>query len=270
MSVCVAPAPVPSSSWAPHPRPSRALRRTSATWNSKFPAGLDLDLSLPAAAIVPTPLFFVAPGPPPKPRLRLPSLPPTTTPTPICRFDPFADDDEPPRPARLIPQENLPPSTPSRGRTLTPLTISSPLPSSSPAPSPSPTGRRRSPSFSAGSPSLSAFGARVPLPLSALSSLSTLLTLPSPAPSLSRAAPTMAAATVPGAPSPFLARHYPTPDARERLLARTLLHRIHAVGRPRSLYSCSSSSRLKNGYENECGAREYIPSRLSECVVAVC
>ncbi|KAJ7675143.1 hypothetical protein B0H17DRAFT_1081556, partial [Mycena rosella] len=98
-----------------------------------------------------------------------------------------------------------------------------------------------------------------------------------------RHAPRAAAPAPPvaGAPTSFHARHYPTPDARARLLARTLLNRIHAVGRPRSPYASLSSpyarsaspyvgggGRLCNGYESESGARGYVPSRLSECVAA--
>ncbi|KAJ7061546.1 hypothetical protein C8F01DRAFT_1137727 [Mycena amicta] len=220
MAACLASSPV----WTP-------LRPSSATWNTK-------DLSLSS---------YVS-----KPKLRLPTMgTTTTTPTPVCRFDPFADDDEPPRMrTHSTPRENIAPTPPalSRGRTPTPLSIS--------VPSSSIIGRRRGTSFSAGS------GVR----LSSLTSLS-LCSLPSPAPSVSRAraAPAPVGHLVPGAPSPFLARHYPTPDARCRLLARTLLHRIHAVGRPRSVYSSSSCS---NGYESESGAKPYIPSRLSECVVA--
>ncbi|CAK5279009.1 unnamed protein product [Mycena citricolor] len=73
-----------------------------------------------------------------------------------------------------------------------------------------------------------------------------------PAPSPSR----------PAAPSPYLARTYPTSEDRVRLLARTLLTRINAVGRPRSVYAALSA-----GSEGECG-KAYTPSRLSECVIA--
>ncbi|KAJ7675148.1 hypothetical protein B0H17DRAFT_1207884 [Mycena rosella] len=197
-----------------------------------------------------------APGPAPKqqrPALRLPAL---ASDLPARRFDPFADE--------LVPStsQNTPPP---RGRPLTPLVVASPAPTPSPAaPAPAPAikGRRRAPSFSAGCPR-------------SASTSTILLSTPIPP---SRV--TTPVAPVAGAPTPFHARHYPTPDARARLLARTLLNRIHAVGRPRSPYASLSSpySRsaspyaggggLCNGYESECGARGYVPSRLSECVAA--
>ncbi|KAJ7675155.1 hypothetical protein B0H17DRAFT_1182994 [Mycena rosella] len=119
-------------------------------------------------------------------------------------------------------------------------------------------GRRRAPSFSAGYPRSG-------------STFTILLSTPVPPPPAAAPAPPVA-----GAPTPFHARHYPTPDAR------TLLNRIHAVGRPRSPYAYASLSSpysrsaspyaggggLCNSYESECGARGYVPSRLSECVAA--
>ncbi|KAJ7041862.1 hypothetical protein C8F04DRAFT_1077510 [Mycena alexandri] len=259
------------------------LRPSTATWNTKFPPGLNLDLSLPAATPKRTPIGMTRYAPstsstelypgPQKPRLRLAtptsSAPPPSV-EPTRRFDPFAEDDAP----VASSSQNTPP--PSRGRPLTPLAITVPAPA--PAVEGGRVGRRRAPSFSAGTPRPSA-------PLSTLSALSCA---PSPAPSLARARspPTdvvgsVSAPPVPMAPTPFHARHYPTSDARARLLARTLLNRIHAVGRPRSMYSCGSSSspysrtsmggcRVGNGYESECGGRGYVPSRLSECVVAAC
>ncbi|KAJ6498450.1 hypothetical protein C8R47DRAFT_1111792 [Mycena vitilis] len=315
MAACVA----SSSSWtASLPYPPRTsytrnqqtpLRPTSATWNTKFPAGLDLDF----------PVTMPAPNANAnaKPRLRLPSLA-STSDLPSRRFDPFADDDAPvastsqlpplapsPSPAHNpYPSQNTPPLT--RGRSLTPLCITVPSSASSSA-STSTTGativgRRRAPSFSAGAntPRAAAMGLSMAFTGSSSSSShnsphnsssyggNSLSNAPSPAPSLCRqrvsppASPTPAPA-VPLAPSPFHARHYPTPDARARLLARTLLNRIHAVGRPRSACSFSSSPYTSkhvgekrgrsavNGYESECGGRGYVPSRLSECVaVAVC
>ncbi|KAJ7494242.1 hypothetical protein B0H11DRAFT_2003822, partial [Mycena galericulata] len=259
MASCLA-----SSSWSA----SKPLRPTTATWNTKFPAGLALDLSLPSSSYfspTPTPQS-AAPAPTQKPRLRLPVLPTTESEKlPTRRFDPFAD--EPPFASSSSSQNTPPP----RGRPLTPLAIST---------SP-PTGRRRAPSFSAGTP-------RPAASLSTLSSLTASASSPAPSASrvlasqrLSTGAASQTTPHVPLAPTPFHARHYPTPDARARLLARTLLNRIHAVGRPRSLYSCSSYSRtapkrgagawgaeqMQNGYEEECGGRGYVRSRLSECVV---
>ncbi|KAF7359012.1 hypothetical protein MSAN_01241900 [Mycena sanguinolenta] len=242
------------------------------------------------------------------------------------KFDPFADE-----PPVASTSQNTPPA-PARGRALTPLSIST----SAPAPTPTtPTvGRRRAPSFSAGSgtPLPPRVGGAAPLasltkltlasqrgyystassssshhahstsapsnysPYSnAYSSSShqysyapasgSLASAPSPPPSLTRSLPSSRAASpAPSAsssavksdaPTPFHARHYSTPDARARLLARTLLNRIHAVGRPRSCSSqlrasaqLSGSSKSKDGYENECGGRGYIPSRLSVCTMA--
>ncbi|KAJ6548150.1 hypothetical protein DFH09DRAFT_1169878 [Mycena vulgaris] len=226
-----------SSSWAqslPYSH-STPMRPSSATWNTKFPSGLDLTLDLPY-----TPASSSRGAAPKRPVLRL-ALP---------RFDPFAD--EPPLPsASTSHHHQQSQNTPPRGRPLTPLVVASAsAPSPAPAPAPAPVqGRRRAPSFSAGCPRSVVLSRAVPLPISA----------PAPPP-----APAPAPPSVPLAPSPFHARHYPTPDARARLLARTLLNRIHAVGRPRSPYaSCYS-----NGYESECGARGYVPSRLSECVAA--
>ncbi|KAF7353941.1 hypothetical protein MVEN_01080400 [Mycena venus] len=213
---------------------------------------------------------------PAKPRLRLAVqvvVPSHDEKLPSRRFDPFAD--EPPVASTSQLQNVAPaPSHLARGRPLTPLCISSPLPPAAAPASPSPpTGRRRAPSFSAGS------GAALPRTrdVSSLSSLtlsSQLCSAPSPAPSLTRIAPPQAQAKakpeappVPLAPTPFHARHYPTPDARARLLARTLLNRIHAVGRPRSMYSCSAYAKT-NGYESECGSRGYVRSRLSEVTMA--
>ncbi|KAJ7878554.1 hypothetical protein B0H14DRAFT_3435552 [Mycena olivaceomarginata] len=190
----------------------------------------------------------------------------------------------------------------------TPLSITVPPTSSAPPP----TGRRRAPSFSAGS------GAALPRSLGGLSSLTRAAQLyphnlhpasshssphaassshpvynntayslcssaPSPAPSLARSRspqppppPPAPSTGVANAPSAFHARHYPTPDARARLLARTLLTRIHAVGRPRgasaAFHSCaksasaSSSRKSVNGCESARGP--YVPSRLRECTVA--
>ncbi|KAJ7684232.1 hypothetical protein DFH06DRAFT_1155076 [Mycena polygramma] len=293
MAACVA----SSSSWtaslpyAPRTSYSRhhqsqqtPLRPTSATWNTKFPAGLDLDLSHPMS--MPTANT--------KPRLRLPSLA-STSDLPSRRFDPFADDDAPvastsqlpPAPAHPYPSQNTPPL--ARGRSLTPLCITVPSASTS-----TPVvGRRRAPSFSAGANTPRAAAMSLSMAFTGSSSSSSsygsggssLSNAPSPAPSLCRlrvsppSSPTPTPApAVPLAPTPFHARHYPTPDARARLLARTLLNRIHAVGRPRSCsfsspysspYSSSPYSkggRSANGYESECGGRGYVPSRLSECV----
>ncbi|KAJ7142056.1 hypothetical protein C8R43DRAFT_1016190 [Mycena crocata] len=187
-----------------------------------------------------------------KPRLRLPTL--EFTKLPSRRFDPFADEPTCAGTSQLppLPSQTAAQNMATRGR-----------------------GRCRSSSFTAGPNTPRS--ACTSLTLSAFSSVWT----PSPAPSLSR--PRRASSTsphgstpvpaVPLAPTPFHARHYPTPDARARLLARTLLNRIHAVGRPRSPY-CSSSSKpsakgkVHNGYESESGSREYVPSRLSECIVA--
>ncbi|KAJ6566999.1 hypothetical protein B0H19DRAFT_1139103 [Mycena capillaripes] len=290
MAACVA----SPSSWtsslpyAPHHRYTQTpLRPSSATWNTK----LSLDRSprqIPVYTSTAPSTSYV----PAKPRLRLPILATTSSEQhlPSRRFDPFAD--EPPvasTSALPAPQSQ---NTPPRGRPLTPLCVStSSSPSTSGSASPI-VGRRRAPSFSAGSGTpLPQRG--TPLALATLSALSvspsnslgppshshsysqSLASAPSPAPSLIRrsAAPPSRteAPTVRGAPTPFHARHYPTPDARARLLARTLLNRIHAVGRPRSLpSSCSSAyskgGRTSNGYESECGGRGYTPSRLSECV----
>ncbi|KAJ6500890.1 hypothetical protein C8R45DRAFT_979438 [Mycena sanguinolenta] len=251
-----------------------------------------------------------------KPRLRLAVslsvLAPVEKP---AKFDPFAD--EPPV-ART--SQNTPPAP--RGRALTPLAISTTPSTSAPT-----TGRRRAPSFSAGS--------GTPLPprvggAPALASLTSLTlasqrgyyassssaphyahstpanyspysnphassssspaaayvyggaaSAPSPPPSLTRSLPSSRAASpAPAAsgsaprssdaPTPFHARHYPTPDARARLLARTLLNRIHAVGRrsPSIPRSCAGAASKKSGYENECGGRGYVPSRLSVCTMA--
>ncbi|KAJ7142053.1 hypothetical protein C8R43DRAFT_1016186 [Mycena crocata] len=131
-------------------------------------------------------------------------------------------------------------------------------------------GRRRSPSFTA-PPNTPRSACSSPISFTSAwssPSSSTSTYTPSPAPSLSRPAPSSnyaspAPPAVPLAPTPFHARHYPTSDARARLLARTLLNRIHAVGRPRSLCSSSSKSSAKGSM---CDG--YTPSRLSECVVA--
>ncbi|KAK7036072.1 hypothetical protein R3P38DRAFT_2910438 [Favolaschia claudopus] len=262
-----------TSSLPYHPTP---LHTQSATWNTKFHPSSSVPL--PARS-----------SPAPKPRLRLAVQLSAVPPEPVSsrRFDPFADEplaststsqNTPPPPAPVAAPSHL-----ARGRPIAPLTITTTTShSSSSSPSPAPTGRRRSPSFSAGSSPPSA-----PRTLATLSSLTLACTSSSssasgsPAPSLSRPALTRscksapcAAPPTPGAPTPFHARHYPTPDARARLLARTLLNRIHAVGRPRSPYGCarsvSASSSLYggNGYENECGGRGYVPSRLSECTMA--
>ncbi|KAJ7127510.1 hypothetical protein C8R43DRAFT_1240285 [Mycena crocata] len=155
-----------------------------------------------------------------------------------------------------------------------PVASTSQLPQLPSVPTQNTRGRRRSPSFTA-PPNTPRSACSSPISFtSAWSSPppSTSAWTPSPAPSLSRPAQA-ATPAVPLAPTPFHARHYPTSDARARLLARTLLNRIHAVGRPRSLY-CSSSSkssakgRMCDGYKSECGSRGYTPSRLSECVVA--
>ncbi|KAJ7612211.1 hypothetical protein FB45DRAFT_940097 [Roridomyces roridus] len=224
---------------------SAAPLRASSSWNS-YP------VATPSA----------------KPRLRLPLPAPSELPLPSRRFDPFADDDEP---------QNTPP--PPRGRPLTPLTISVVVSTTQERP----TGRRRAPSFSAGTPrptaSLAALANASVSPSSTLSSYTSYSYCSGPAsgsssappPSASRVlaaqrittqelapAPTPAPAPVVAqAPTPFHARHYPTSDARARLLARTLLNRIHAVGRPRSTMPSTSS-----------GSSCRVPSRLSECVVA--
>ncbi|KAJ7607049.1 hypothetical protein FB45DRAFT_948724 [Roridomyces roridus] len=202
---------------------------------------------------------YTVPTPSAKPRLRLPLPAPSELPLPSRRFDPFADDDEP---------QNTPP--PPRGRPLTPLTISSTTHER-------PTGRRRAPSFSAGTPrptaSLAALANASVSPSSTLSSYTSYSYCSGPAsgsssapgPSASRVLAAQRITTqelapapvVAQAPTPFHARHYPTSDARARLLARTLLNRIHAVGRPRSTMPSSSS-------RSSCR----VPSRLSECVVA--
>ncbi|KAJ7618231.1 hypothetical protein B0H17DRAFT_1188712 [Mycena rosella] len=228
----VAPAPS-SSSWV-HALPylDRPLRPASATWNTKFPA------ASPAALYASLP----APTLKQRPALRLPAL---ASDLPARRFDPFADD-----PAASTSQNTLPP----RGRPLTPLIVASPSPTASTSAAPAPEIKGRTPSFSADCPR----------------SASTSIILSTPVPPPRAAAP---APPVAGAPTPFHARHYPTPDARARLLARTLLNRIHAVGRPRSPYASllspyAAGGGLCNGYESECGARGYVPSRLSECVAA--
>ncbi|KAJ7732574.1 hypothetical protein DFH07DRAFT_846338 [Mycena maculata] len=227
--------------------PQRPLRRSN-TWNankSKFASALALDLSLPAASFA-VECPAQSPAVQQKPRLRLPAL---ASALPARRFDPFADD-EPVASTSAATLENTPPTP--RGRPLTPLVTSSALAPTTPV-----VGRRRAPSFSAGTPR----------PAASLATLSTLSR--TTAPSACRPVPPAPIAEVKGAPTPFHARHYPTPDARARLLARTLLNRIHAVGRPRSLYSCSSYSKTsRGGYEAEGGERGYVPSRLSECVVA--
>ncbi|KAJ7232043.1 hypothetical protein B0H12DRAFT_1145964 [Mycena haematopus] len=226
-----------------------------------------------------------------KPRLRL-----AVEERPMARrFDPFADEPPLSSPTPSTSQNTPPPR---------PLTLSISTP---PAP---PVGRRRSPSFSAGSGTpLPPRAAGGPPPLASLTSLTLASQLhhhsvspssypypspsryahahahsaaypstPSPAPSLSRGAltprsspsapPSSSRPDTASAPTPFHARHYPTPDARARLLARTLLTRIHPVGRPRSCASQLASR--TNGYENECGGRGYVPSRLSECTMAAC
>ncbi|KAJ7148612.1 hypothetical protein C8R46DRAFT_533994 [Mycena filopes] len=205
---------------------------------------------------------------PQKPRLRLATTAAIALPT--SRFDPFADEEQQHQPRASTSQNTPPPPSHNghRGRPLTPLTITVPAPAPAVEGGHNRVGRRRAPSFSAGTP-------RPASPLSTLSALSTLACAPSPAPSLTRVHPRTSSPSPPavvgvpdveGAPTPFHARHYPTPDARARLLARTLLNRIHAVGRPRA--QCGMRA---DGYESECGGRGYTPSRLSECVsVAVC
>ncbi|KAJ7100478.1 hypothetical protein C8R44DRAFT_809957 [Mycena epipterygia] len=233
--------------YAPHQMQMQMpLRPASATWNAKFPQGLDLDLSISSLPL-PAPTPAARPSKQQRPSLRLALSSSSVDALPSRRFDPFADE------PIASTSQNTPPAQP-RGRAPTPTAAPSP----SPAPAQPIVGRRRAPSFSAGSGSPRC-----------LASPSLFL---SPAPRAQTPAPAPAP-LVPLAPTPFHARHYPTPDARARLLARTLLNRIHAVGRPRSLYSCSSYSRSKspslgNGYENECGSRGYVPSRLSECIVA--
>ncbi|KAF7331277.1 hypothetical protein MKEN_00004800 [Mycena kentingensis (nom. inval.)] len=229
MAACLAVAS--SSPWTPI---SSGLG--SASWNAH--ARLDL---------ISAPVLYCSPSTS-KPRLTLSMAPRTPISTPI-RFDPFADDDEPPRMRSsassgiAVVQENIPPqATLTRGRKPAPLALSPPQ--LQPA---GPRARPRAPSFSAGS------GVRYSYTSSGASLPRRTTTAPALTP----------APLVPGAPSPFLARHYPTSEARTALLARTLLHRIHAVGRPRSPYASSC-----NGYESECGGRAYVPSRLSECVVA--
>ncbi|KAJ7675166.1 hypothetical protein B0H17DRAFT_1140480 [Mycena rosella] len=220
---CVAPAPS-SSSWA-HALPylDRPLRPASANWNTKFPAVSPVALYAP----LPAPTL-----PKQRPVLRLPAL---ASDLPARRFDPFADD-----PVASTSQ-NTPPT---RGRPLTPLVVASPSPSPTTSTSAAPAapaikGRRRAPSFTAGCPR-------------SASTSTILLSTPTPPPRSAALAP-----PVTGAPTPFHARHYPTPDARARLLARTLLHRIYAVGRPRSPYASLSlpsagGGGLCNGYESEC------------------
>ncbi|KAJ7148599.1 hypothetical protein C8R46DRAFT_533927 [Mycena filopes] len=234
------------------PRQSHSpLRKDTATWNTKFPPGLNLDLSLPAAVPRRTPIGMTryapyasastttAPPQPQKPRLRLATAAPVPV---VARFDPFAEDD----PVAVASTSALPSqsqNTPPHAHH-GPLTITVPTPAPAVEGGHGRVGRRRSPSFSAGTP-------RPNAPLSTLSALS-LAASPSPAPSLTRGRspsppkpPPIVEEQVPTvamAPSPFHARHYPTPDARARLLARTLLNRIHAVGRPRGphgLYSCA-------------------------------
>ncbi|KAJ7127501.1 hypothetical protein C8R43DRAFT_1027496 [Mycena crocata] len=262
----------PSHSWAQ----SLPYHRPSAAWNTAYysPSASSASSSSSSARLY----TQTASQQKEKPRLRLlaievssPSSSPSTSAhsTSKTRFDPFADEP-------VASTSQLPPPPAAQNTTAAP---------------PPTRGRRRAPSFSAGpNTPRSACSSPTPSPSTSKwsSSASSATWVPSPAPSLSRPALSSASSTstsrsggntplVPLAPTPFHARHYPTPDARARLLARTLLNRIHAVGRPRSLYSCSSSTysrtrggcvKMEDGYESECGSRGYVPSRLSECVVA--
>ncbi|KAJ6566995.1 hypothetical protein B0H19DRAFT_1067248 [Mycena capillaripes] len=276
MAACVA----SPSSWtsslpyAPHHRYTQTpLRPSSATWNTK----LSLDLSprqMPVYTSNAPSRSYV----PAKPRLRLPILATTTSSEqhlPSRRFDPFAD--EPPvasTSALPVPQSQ---NTPPRGRPLTPLCVSTPSSSTSGSASPiaqaplCPRAAPPRPSDPLRSLRLALQLPRAPFALPLLLPVPRLRPLPRPLPNppLSSPPPRTETPTVRGAPTPFHARHYPTSDARARLLARTLLNRIHAVGRPRSLpSSCSSAyskgGRTSNGYESECGGRGYTPSRLSD------
>ncbi|KAJ7061509.1 hypothetical protein C8F01DRAFT_1137626 [Mycena amicta] len=204
------------------------LSSSSSEWTSSLPYST---LRQGWGAYNPTP----APPPQQKPRLRLPLLAAESS---AFRF---TTDERTSQKPRSLPIPAAP-TTPA------------------PAPAPVRTGRKRSPSFSAG-PGLS---------LAASSSINA----PSPPPCLTR--PSLSPPPPPPAPQspgqqqvpPFLLRTYPTPDARKRLVARSLL-RIHAVGRPRPpcAFPCARGRQSpENGYEDECGGRGYVPSRLSgEC-----
>ncbi|KAF7329640.1 hypothetical protein MKEN_00227000 [Mycena kentingensis (nom. inval.)] len=186
-----------------------------------------------------------------KPRLRLPLLAAEPASAPLAAKQPRS---------LYIP---APPTT------APPAPAPEPSPSTS-AVSPSPVvvvrpGRKRSPSFSAGPGCTLADAAASPPSIS--------LVRPSLSPPRGRCPPP-SLQPIPASDTeleqqaqatrvpPFLARAYPTPDARKRLVARSLL-RIHAVGRPRPPCAFPSGRRCENGYENECGGRGYVPSPLS-------
>ncbi|KAJ7290286.1 hypothetical protein C8J57DRAFT_1275620 [Mycena rebaudengoi] len=204
------------------------LRPCTATWNTRFPPSLSLDLSLLHSKPIPKAV------PAKRPALRLPTLLAsngTTSHVPVPNLGA-------PSP---IESQNTPPR--ERGLT-TSTTVVTP---------PTVVGMRRTPSFPIGH-----LRAAPPEPSSCTTlSSSTLISTSSSSP-----APMPA---VPDAPSPFLARHYPTRDARTRFLAKTLLNRIHAVGRQRNAFSTSCRG---DGYESEGVARAYMPSRLSVSVIA--
>ncbi|CAK5265196.1 unnamed protein product [Mycena citricolor] len=238
-----------SSPWTPLP-----LHTSGAAWNTKRSSTLTFDL--PKATFYTLDAPKLAPPPPQKPRLKLLSLtaaPPSSTSheqqqqqpqrLPARRFDPFCEDAN---------AQNKPAAAPA--------VVAEPV--SLPA-APVVRGRRRSPSFSAGSgctrASLASMSLQLPSIPSSSCSAPPRHTKPALAP--------QPGSPCPGAPTPYMARHYSSSDSRSRLLARTLLNRINAVGRPRSVCG-SRAAPLGNGYEDECGGRPYIPTRLSECVTA--